>query len=458
MSVSARHDFHGVFHSPGFKFFVVGALIFLLMVPLLFVYLLVEERTQRSAEVQNQIATEWGGRQVIRGPYLVVPYAVNVKTLQKDQMVETLQERRVVFLPEALVINGESRTETRQRSIFDVTVYSAALSIEGRFTASDVAKLDPDAVSVRWRDAILAVAVSDVSGLKEAAALALDGAASAAFEPSMGYGSPLTGIHARIGEVAGNAGPLGAFAFKFALRFNGSQQLDFAPVARDTLVTLTSDWRHPSFSGAFLPGERNIGAEGFKAEWRVPHLARSVPQSWTEGGGQIVHGGDRFEQYLFGVRFFIPLDHYGLVTRAAKYGFMFLAVAFGAIFVLELRSQVRVHAVQYIFVGLAMIFFYVLLLSLSEHVGFSNAYLAAAGATGVMLSIYAAKVMRSAAKGFIMLGVFLLLYGLLYLILRLEDYALLAGAIAGFVLLTVAMFVTLNINWSSSERTAYDKA
>ncbi len=456
VSVSGRHGFAGILRSPGFKFFTIGALVFLLMVPLIFVYLLVEERTQRSAEVQNQIASEWGGRQIVRGPYLVVPYAVKVKTVQKDETVETLQEQRAIFLPEDLLVNGESRTETRKRSIFDITVYSAALTLEGRFTAPDIAKLDPNAVSVRWRDAILAVAVSDVSGLREAASVTLDGGRSAAFEPSMGYSSMLTGIHARIGDALAEAGALDAFAFKFSMAFNGSQQLDFAPVARDTRVRLTSDWRHPSFSGAFLPAERSIGDNGFTAEWRVPHLARSVPQAWTEFA--VPGTGDRFERYLFGVRFFIPLDHYSLVTRAAKYGFMFLAVAFGAIFVLELRSSVRVHAVQYIFVGLAMIFFYVLLLSLSEHIGFANGYLAAAGATGLMLSVYAGKIMRSAAKGMIMMGVFLLLYGLLYLILRLEDYALLAGAIVGFLLLTTAMFVTLNINWSGGDDPAYDKA
>ena len=149
-----------------------------------------------------------------------------------------------------------------------------------------------------------------------------------------------------------------------------------------------------------------------------------------------------------GCNFYVPIDYYDLVNRAAKYGLMFLAVAFFGVFVLELTSGKRVHAVQYVFVGVAMILFYVLLLSFAEHIGFATAYLAASIATGGMLSLYVGMALRSAARGFIMLSVFLILFGLLYLILRLQDYAMLAGAVAGFVMLTVTMFATLRVNWS----------
>jgi inner membrane protein len=148
------------------------------------------------------------------------------------------------------------------------------------------------------------------------------------------------------------------------------------------------------------------------------------------------------------VNFYVPVDYYDLVNRAAKYGLLFLAVGFAAVLVLELTSGRRVHAVQYVFVGLAMILFYILLLGLSEHVGFTDAYLIASGATGGMLSLYVGKSLASALKGLVMLSVFLILYGLLYLILRLEDYALLAGAVASFVMLTIVMFATLRVNWS----------
>jgi inner membrane protein len=234
------------------------------------------------------------------------------------------------------------------------------------------------------------------------------------------------------------------------LNLNGSQQLTFAPVAQETTVSLSSEWPDPSFTGAFLPTDRKIEPNGFTARWQVPHLARSVPQAWSLADQDI----ERLTSYVFGVRFFVPVDFYQLVSRASKYAMMFVATAFMAVFLLELRSSRQVHAVQYFFVGLTIIFFYVLLLSLAEQIGFLAAYLIASVATGGMLSLYVAKVQHSVVKGLVMGGIFFALYGLLYMILQLEDYALLAGAVAGFVMLAVVMFSTLNVDWSGKTRTA----
>ena len=161
---------------------------------------------------------------------------------------------------------------------------------------------------------------------------------------------------------------------------------------------------------------------------------------------------DQFGRTMFGVKFYIPLDHYDLVNRALKYGLMFLVTAFAGVFVMELLSGSRVHSVQYLFVGIMMVFFYVLLLSMSEHIGFFNAYLISAVATGGMLSLYVGKIHHSLKKGLIMLALFLVIYGFLFMILRLEDYALLAGALLGFLMLSATMFLTLRVNWSEAGR------
>jgi inner membrane protein len=441
--------------SPGFKFFLVLLLVLLLMIPLGLIWFLVTERETRANAVTTEVAQLWGADQQVSGPYLVVPYSVKVVITQGDKQVEQLQERRAVFLPESLNINGEARTEIRHRSIYDVTVYGAKLTLEGRFGVPDITLADAEIASVRWRDAVLAVGVSDVSGLTESAMLTVGGARQIPFEPSVGLPyAPMQGIHARIAapETADQAPA--AFDFRFTLSLNGSSSLSFAPVGRETRVSLASTWPHPSFSGAFLPETREIRAGGFTATWRVPHLARSVPQVWSLAGQSGQYSLDRFGSYQFGVQFYVPIDYYDLVNRAAKYGLMFLAAAFIAVFVLELTSGKRVHAVQYVLVGLAMILFYALLLSLAEHLGFPLAYLIASAATGGMLSLYVGYALSSAAKGAIMLCVFLILYGLLYLILRLEDYALLAGAVAGFVMLTVTMFATLRVNWSGDDERA----
>lgn len=436
--------------SPGFKFFLILLLVLLLMIPLGLIWFLVSERETRARAVTTEVAQIWGSEQHLNGPFLVVPYMVRIVTTQGDKQVEQLQERRAVFLPDSLSVNGEASSEIRKRSIYEVTVYTAKLTLEGRFSTPDMSLADADIVSVRWRDAIIAMGMSDVSGLKEAATVLIDGTRRVGFEPSIGVpASTMPGIHTRLTPPDAADQAPAAFTFQLALAFSGSSTLDFAPVGRETKVTLTSNWPHPSFSGAFLPQARDVRSDGFGASWSVPHLARSVPQVWSIGGGPAAaYSLDRFAPHQFGVQFYVPIDYYDLVNRAAKYGLMFLAAAFMAVFVLELTSRKSVHPVQYILVGLSMILFYALLLSLAEHVGFPLAYVIASGATGSMLSLYVGYALSSAAKGLIMFTVFLILYGLLYLILRLEDYALLAGTLAGFVMLTVTMFATLRVDWS----------
>lgn len=437
-----------VAHSPAFKFFFIAFLILLLLVPLVMVGALVYERQGRSNSVMAEVARTWGGMQQITGPFLVVPYSVRVEVRDGDKLVQQMQERRAVFLPEELNIRGNGASGVLSRSIFDVNVYTASLAIEGSFGVPDVTSVDPNAVAVRWRDATFALALNDVAGLKEAATLKINEQDVVAFSPSLGVpGTYMNGMHAKLAGapsvIEGDAAPK-AFRFHADLVFTGSSSLNFAPAARETRVEITSDWPHPSFSGAFLPIEREVTPGGFSAKWRIPHLARSVPQAWSLADSGI----DRFLHSQFGVSFHQPVDFYGLVTRAVKYGVLFLAMAFMGVFVLELMSKTRVHAVQYLFVGLSMVFFYVLLLSLAEHVGFTTAYGVASAATGGMLALYVSRALSSPRTGLVMAGLFALLYGFLYLILRLEDYALLAGALLGFCALTAVMFTTLRVDWS----------
>lgn len=439
--------------SPAFKFFLVSLLTLMLLVPLLIVYGLVSEREGRWREAQQDVARTFGGTQQITGPFIIVPYSLRVETREGDKRIETFVEKRAVFLPETLSIKGDAQTKLLSRSIYDVSVYSAKLSLAGTFKAAAIAETDADAILPRWKDARLGLAISDVSGLKTAATIKIDGADDVPFQPSVGIpGSYVNGIHALIGrsdKVVGAAPEMPGFAFDIDLEFSGSGLLTFAPAARETKVSLSSNWPHPSFTGSFLPVDRSVSAQGFTASWSVPHLARSVPQAFPLTDNVV----ERFSAHQFGVNFYQPVDLYDAVTRALKYGILFVSAAFMAVFVLELMSGSRVHPVQYLFVGLAMVFFYVMLLSFAEHVGFTAAYVVASLSTGGMLSLYTGLALRRVRSGLIMIVMFLLLYGFLFLILQLEDYALLAGAVLGFVALTTVMFTTLRIDWSGRETT-----
>lgn len=436
--------------SPAFKLCLVGGLIVLLLLPLVLAGALVSERESRAHGVRYEVARVWGQPQKLNGPFLVVPYTVKVETKEGDKRVETLHERRAVFTPELLEIKADSASKVLHRGIYTANVYTAKVNVSGRFGVPDMSEVISDPQAIRWHDAILVLGLSDVSGLKEAAKVRIDGTTDVAFAPSIGIaGVDTSGIHARLmgskpdGPVAKDT-PLSAFAFQTDLVFTGSGDLSFAPAARDTRVALASDWPSPSFSGAFLPAERSVTDAGFTANWQVPHLARSVPQAWAAND----QGIERLQPFLFGVSFYQPVDFYDLINRSVKYGVLFLAAAFMAVFLFEVLSAKRVHWVQYLFTGLALTFFYVLLLSLAEHIGFSWSYLIASAATGAMLAAYVALALGSARAGTIMAAAFALLYGILYLILRLEDYALLAGALLGFAGLTIIMFATLRVNWA----------
>jgi len=443
-----------VLRSPAFKFCLIAFLILLLLIPLVIVTGLIYEREGRAREVRGEVGRIWGPEQSIVGPYLVVPYTVRVEVLQGDKRVEQVQERRAIFTPERLDVAGRADSKTLKRSIFEVPVYAAKLKLNGKFGAPRIADVAADAAEVRWRDATFVLGMTGVAGLKEAAVLNIDGAPAIPFAPSLGMpSSSMSGIHAKLAEagstVSANPGePLKAFSFSINLTFNGSVVLQLSPAARETSVALSSDWPHPSFDGAFLPDERVVEDTGFRAAWKIPHLARSVPEAWSTSEA----GVERLSPYAFGVRMIEPVDFYSLVNRAAKYGILFLALAFMAVFSMELTSDKRVHPVQYLFTGIALVFFFVLLLSLSEHIGFTPAYLLASSATGVMLATYIGAALDSVRKGLIMLAIFAGTYGLLYLILQLEDYALLAGALLGFVALTLVMFTTLRVDWSGAAR------
>jgi inner membrane protein len=439
-----------ILRSPAFKFGLILLLILVLIVPLFLVYGLISERESRAQGVRREVGQLWGPQQQILGPFLVVPYTVRIEAVQGDKRVEQIQERRAAFTPEALEVAARADAKTLRRSIFEVPVYAAHLKLSGRFAIPRIGDVAADVVAVRWRDATFVLGLSGVSGLKETATLKIAGASEIAFAPSVGFPSAyLSGIHAKLAVPASASTtdieqPPQPFAFTVDLAINGSVSLAFAPVARETRVSLSSNWPHPSFSGAFLPDDRQVTTAGFTAAWKVPHLARSVPDAWSLTDG----GLERLQPYSFGVAMIDPVDFYSLVNRAAKYGIMFVALAFMAVFCLELSSGRHMHPVQYLFTGISLVFFYVLLLSLAEHLGFTQAYLAASIATGAMLALYVGAAMTSMASGLVMLTVFAATYVILYLILQLEDYALLAGAVLGFLALVIVMFVTLRVDWS----------
>jgi inner membrane protein len=428
--------------SMGLKLVVVCALVLVMGIPALFVDNIVQERTKRAQDVMQEVSARVGGPQTFLGPTVAIPYSVP----PVDRISSPVTGFYVVF-----PIEGNAslsvHSEERHRSLFKVPVYQSDLRFDAKFDLSGVPSAAPAGAALDWSRAEILIGVSDPRGALTDGSLIVNDKATA-FVPADPIGDanieqrlPLTYFGAREGEVVR---PNATFNVTADLRFSGAQRVAVLAYGKTTKLTAEADWPSPSFDGGFLPVKRVISAHGFSAEWSVPFIARGIR---AEGTSSSVSALDRT---ALGVTFAEVADPYHSVSRAVKYALLFLGLLFLSYFIFEATTGRRVHPAQYILVGIAQMIFYLLLLALAEHVGFDWAFLIAGGATVLLLSANAAWIFKSRAHGFRAFGAFGLLYVLNYSLLRLEDNALLVGAVASFLAVAAVMYFTRNIDWYSS--------
>lgn len=426
------------------KMLVIGALIMVLLIPLGMVKSLVSERQTRSGEAAGEVASTWGNGQVLAGPVLTVPY---LRHLKDDKGVLTTVVSYARFLPEVLDIEGKVATERRSRGIFEVAVYHTDLHWTGTFNRPDFSAWRTAPEDIQWNDAYLAVGVPDMRGVTSGVDLQW-GTRTLQLGPG-GSESDLWASGLRVGIPGlAESKPGEVYAFAFDLGLNGSSRLSFLPMGKETRVKLASRWPSPSFMGAFLPVERTVKGTGFEATWNVSWFGRSFPQQWRAEETAQVAAPEVIDGSAFGVQLLVPVDAYQKTERARKYGLLFLLLTFMTFFLYEQFNPFSLHPVQYLLVGSALCLFYLLLLSLSEHVSFGVSYLAAASATVLLIGGYSIAILRGAGRASLMTVVLGGLYGYLYVLLQLEDYALLLGSIGLFVILALVMYLTRKVDWS----------
>jgi inner membrane protein len=420
---------------------VLGILVLVMLIPLAMIGDTVTERSDRRYQVENEIAGLWGGSQAIGGPVLAVPYVTRTETTSAGGAVTQSEIQHLVyFLPEALEIRADTRTELRYRSIYEALVYGADLTISGRFAAPDFADWGVPAADVRWSEATLSVGLTDLRGIRSLA-FTLDDQ-PLPFTPGLSKTQLFrSGLQARLpkggAEFAGRA-----HSFQLRLAINGTGLLEFLPMGSETKLTVGSNWPHPSFTGAALPAERSIGKDGFSASWALSYLARSYPPSWRAEDLSFIDQSDG----RIGVAFVLPGDSYQQTDRIVKYGVLVIGLIFATIFVVGLLKTTRAHLVQYLLVGSSICIFYMLVLSLSEHVRFVAAYAIASGADIATVALY---VWRTVARftGYVVGAVLALIHGWMYLLLQMEDYVLVSGSLGLFAALVTVMYVTRNVDW-----------
>ena len=408
-----------------FPLFVRGVLIAALgaalLLPLWLIQNKVTERRQRADQVQTTFAAEAGGAQVLAGPFLVVGSQV--------------------LTPRRLEAKGELNVEQRFRGIFPVRLYRGALAFSGEFDWPEGEAPKPG------ERAYLVLSISDPRGIKDTGNVDT-GKVRARFAPGARGIATRSGLHANLGSVEElrKAGPV---PFRFALDVTGTTRFDIAPVGDTSQITLASKWPHPSLVGAYLSDDRRILPEGFSASWRINQFATGGAAYWREFSAS---GQPFSEARLVGVSLIEPVNVYSLSFRAVEYGFLFVLFTFGALALVETVSDVTLHPMQYLFVGLALAVFFLLLLALSEHIRFVTAYVCAAAACVSLLTYYLRHPLKSFGRTTAFAALFSGLYGALYLLLKSEDHAMLLGSILVFVALATAMILTRRLDWNALSR------
>lgn len=418
-----------------------GALLFLMLVPLDLVEGVARERAATKAQVEEEIGAQWGPSQSIGGPVLMVPYeAERVRATAEGGQKAFPETRYAFFTPDELRISARSRAEKRHKSIYEVLVYGAEVTIAGRFAAPDLAAHGIAPARAKWQSASL---VLGISGLRAVAGASLTAAgAERAIEAGVLPQHPFTeGIRAALPlQPAGTLPPAFDFAFKLAL--NGRDTLAFQPLGRQSEIAMASDWPHPNFIGTPLPTRREITADGFTASWSISHIATGTPLSWLAEEYRL--RPDRLA--LVGVALAEPGEVHQQTERIVKYGILVIGLTFGTLFVIGTLERDRVHLVQYLLIGASICLFYLLLLSLAEQMDFALSYLIASLVDIAIVAWYAGATIRP-LLGWVTGAILALVHAYMFVLLRMESLSLLSGTIGLLLALLAVMIATRRVDW-----------
>lgn len=446
--------------SPGMKLVLAGLVAGVLLIPLMMVYWLVYDRESQNTQAQAQITAGWGGAQTITGPVLVVPFTGEVtqsENVNGSQRTVTRRTRQELFIsPSTQKVETAIDPSRKAYAIYESVVYDSAVSGTARFDVpADLARMGVDPASLQWAQAQLRFGVSDPRGLRDDARVTAGGTA---LRLTPGNGPAATG-GAGFSAYAGwgGEGPLNV-AWQYGIR--GSHSLALVPRGGETEWQVTSPWPHPSFAGSFLPDTREITGEGFSATWDgITNLALGRPLVSTTDDPLPVpaefadYGAIPGTQTMTAVIGLVdPVDLYSQVDRAVKYGFLFIGFTFATFLMFDIVGGARVAAAEYLLTGAGLVLFFVLLLALAEVIGFAAAYAAAAAAIIGLLTAYSAAVLgtwkRAGFIGAMLAG----LYALLFVLLSMETYSLLIGALLLFIALAGIMYATRAVNWGEVRR------
>lgn len=429
----------------GIKMIIVFVLSLLLLIPMEMIEDLIYERKRTSEDTIEKVTGQWCLAQHIVGPTLTVdkPSYTTIKEGEETRRVK-LDTKNVVVLPKKLNIKADINNQLRNKGLYQISLYTAPIEIDGCFELSeDIQKSISDDVDNLQKSVTVEFALSDLKGISDVMMIKIAGKELELKPNGEGLLNGTSKLSAKLDLEDVN--DMKNIPFSMKLNVKGSQSLKFVPIGEQTTVALTSNATTPSFTGNFLPDESSVADSGFTCNWKISYLNRNYPQQISTETRDVI---DAVRNSAFGVDLLIPVQHYQQSLRCTKYAMLFIMLTFAVFFFVEHIQQKNIHPIQYLLVGLALTLFYSLLISLSEHIGFVPAYMVASVMTIAMLTIYTAAVLRIKKTAFYIGGILTVLYVYIFVLIRMETYALVAGSVGLFFILAGIMYLSQKVDWN----------
>jgi inner membrane protein len=434
------------------RMLMVGFLVIILLIPLSYINSLITERSFRQNDVVNEINEKWGNHVMLYGPILKIPYksytetkTYNEKTKTYFTEIETHIKNAYIF-PETLNNQVNVDSKTLKRGNFESAVFSTTMDFSGHFIPTNLTSKGIKNEDLIWEKATIIIKTSNLKGIKNEMLLKLNDS-NYAFQSNFNddknnrdYLDVLETSFINTEDISTTKNA----NFSISMAFNGSKQIELIPIGKTTIMSMVSNWADPSFMGNYLPNDetKQITKDGFKADWKVLHINRAFSQ-------QHIDKIPDLKQFAFGTKFMVMVDEYQKSERSAKYGFLVIGLTFLIFFLIQTLSKIDIHPFQYLMIGLALTMFYTLLVSISEHSNFLKAYLIAGISVIILITLYSKSILKTLKFPLFIGSSLTALYTFIYVIIQLENYALLVGSIGLFLILAIVMFVSRKIDWNN---------
>ena len=422
------------------KLLILGVLVSVSWTATMFVRGIIQERAGTQKTTADEISEQWSRPQVIAGPVITVPVE---KTSVSSTGERVVNSATLTLLPQKLSYESHVASQLLTRGIYHIPVYTTTINGSGNFDLKDIDIKSSADTKILWDQAVVSINVSDTRGISSMFDLTLNNTKYQMLPSSEFVTLDKSGVHKNISIDPNQP----SYSFSFEMPLKGSREISFLPLGEDTNVVVKSDWSAPSFTGEFLPEERNISKDGFDATWKITSYGKGLPQYWVSDSSSV--DKDALLAKTFGVGLYQEVDFYTMVDRSTKYSILFITLTFLTFFMYEVLSGLRIHPMQYLLVGAAIALFYLLLLSFVEIIGFLPAYLISTAAITTLITGYCFSVLREKKRAFAIGGLLIALYGYLYILLQLEQLSLLFGSVLLFGVLATLMYITRNLDWYS---------